>query len=252
MRLKKLFLHVASSLWFVPVLCVLAGVAISFGTIALDRYFDYEALPPTSSVGPMRRRRSSATVAASMVSLTALVLTITMVVVQLAMGQFSPRIVQRILQDKPSQFAIGLFVATFVHAILAAARGDEQRRRHRQRARDRRRDGVRARPRQHRGARHLRPPHRTVAARLVTHRARRQGHAEADRSQVPGRGPCRRARARRTGRSCAPDARVSSPGSATTSSSRRRSAPPCMLELAPALGEFVPAGRSALPRARRR
>jgi uncharacterized membrane protein len=35
------------------------------------------------------------------------------------MGQFSPRIVQRILQDKPSQLAIGLFVATFVHAILA-------------------------------------------------------------------------------------------------------------------------------------
>ena len=54
-----------------------------------------------------------------MVSLTALVLTITMVVVQLAMGQFSPRIVQRILQDKPSQLAIGLFVATFVHSILA-------------------------------------------------------------------------------------------------------------------------------------
>jgi uncharacterized membrane protein len=54
-----------------------------------------------------------------MVSLTALVLTITMVVVQLAMGQFSPRIVQRILQDKPSQTAIGLFVATFVVAILA-------------------------------------------------------------------------------------------------------------------------------------
>jgi uncharacterized membrane protein len=59
------------------------------------------------------------TIAASMVSLTALVLTITMVVVQLAMGQFSPRIVQRILQDRPSQLAIGLFVATFVHAILA-------------------------------------------------------------------------------------------------------------------------------------
>jgi uncharacterized membrane protein len=54
-----------------------------------------------------------------MVSLAALVLTITMVVVQLAMGQFSPRIVQTILRDKPSQIAIGLFVATFVHAMLA-------------------------------------------------------------------------------------------------------------------------------------
>ena len=58
------------------------------------------------------------TIAVSMVSLAALVLTITMVVVQLAMGQFSPRIVQRILRDKPSQLAIGLFVATFVHAVL--------------------------------------------------------------------------------------------------------------------------------------
>jgi uncharacterized membrane protein len=57
------------------------------------------------------------TIAVSMVSLAALVLTITMVVVQLAMGS-SPRIVQRILRDKPSELAIGLFVATFVHAVL--------------------------------------------------------------------------------------------------------------------------------------
>jgi hypothetical protein len=49
----------------------------------------------------------------------ALVLTITMVVVQLAMGQFSPRIVQRILEDKPSQLAIGIFVGTFAHSVIA-------------------------------------------------------------------------------------------------------------------------------------
>ena len=54
-----------------------------------------------------------------MVSLTALVLTVVLVVVQLAMGQFSPRIVATILQDKPSQFAIGIFVGTFAHAMLA-------------------------------------------------------------------------------------------------------------------------------------
>ena len=54
-----------------------------------------------------------------MVSLAALVLTITMVVVQLAMGQFSPRIVQTFLKDRPSQLAIGLFVGTFAFAMLA-------------------------------------------------------------------------------------------------------------------------------------
>ena len=118
MRLRKLVVNVGSSLWFVPVMCVVAGAAISFGTITLDRAFDYQAIPqmlvgrPTSAIAILT------TIAISMVSLTALVLTVTMVVVQLAMGQFSPRIVQRILRDKPSQFAIGLFVATFVHAVL--------------------------------------------------------------------------------------------------------------------------------------
>ena len=107
-----------SSLWFVPVMCVLAGAAISFGTIALDRAFDYQAIPQVLVGRPTSATAILTTIAVSMVSLATLVLTITMVVVQLAMGQFSPRIVQRILRDKPSQLAIGLFVATFVHAVL--------------------------------------------------------------------------------------------------------------------------------------
>ena len=119
MTLAKLYRYIGSSLWFVPVVCVLAGAALSFGTIAIDRSFDYQAIPSDLVGGPDAAAAILGTVATSMVSLAALVLTITMVVVQLAMGQFSPRIVQRILQDKPSQFAIGLFVATFVHAILA-------------------------------------------------------------------------------------------------------------------------------------
>ncbi|MBA3329689.1 MAG: DUF2254 domain-containing protein [Actinobacteria bacterium] len=119
MKISKLLNEIRTSLWFVPVLCVLLGAALSFGTISLDRYFDYELVPRQLVGGPDAAMTILATVAASMVSLAALVLTITMVVVQLAMGQFSPRIVQRILRDKPSQIAIGLFVATFVHAILA-------------------------------------------------------------------------------------------------------------------------------------
>jgi uncharacterized membrane protein len=98
---------------------VLAGVALSFGTIAIDQAYDYNLVPQWLSGGPDAAIEIFGTIAASMVSLAALVLTITMVVVQLAMGQFSPRIVQRILQDKPSQLAIGIFVGTFAHAMLA-------------------------------------------------------------------------------------------------------------------------------------
>jgi uncharacterized membrane protein len=104
----RLFIHLRSSIWFVPVLCVLAGAGVSFVTLALDRAFGYKAIPRSLVGGPDAAQAILSTVAASMVSLTALVLTITMVVVQLAMGQFSPRIVQRILRDKPSQLAIVL------------------------------------------------------------------------------------------------------------------------------------------------
>jgi uncharacterized membrane protein len=112
------FSRLSTGLWFVPLMCVLAGVGLSVGTMALDQAYDYALIPRSISGGPDAALEILGTVAASMVSLAALVLTITMVVVQLAMGQFSPRIVQRILQDKPSQFAIGVFVATFAHAML--------------------------------------------------------------------------------------------------------------------------------------
>jgi uncharacterized membrane protein len=106
-------------LWFIPLACVAAGVAVSLTTIAIDKAFDYRLVPQSISGGPDAAMEILGTVAASMVSLAALVLTITMVVVQLAMGQFSPRIVQRILEDKPSQLAIGIFVGTFAHSVIA-------------------------------------------------------------------------------------------------------------------------------------
>ncbi len=102
-----------------PTVCVLAGVVLSLVTLVIDRSNDYELIPQSLTGGPDIAIAILSAVATSMVSLAALVLTITMVVVQLAMGQFSPRIVQTFLQDKPSQIAVGLFVATFAHAVVA-------------------------------------------------------------------------------------------------------------------------------------
>ena len=89
------------------------------GTLAIDRLTGFDLIPRWMTGGPDAALGILTTIALSMVSLATLVLTITMVVVQLAMGQFSPRIVQTFLRDKPSQLAIGLFVATFTHAMLS-------------------------------------------------------------------------------------------------------------------------------------
>jgi uncharacterized membrane protein len=95
----------------------LVGVGLSFATIAIDRSVG-TVVPRSLSGDPDAALAILTTVAMSMVTLTGLVLTITMVVVQLAMGQFTPRVIRTILRDRPSQFAIGVFVATFAHAML--------------------------------------------------------------------------------------------------------------------------------------
>jgi uncharacterized membrane protein len=112
----RLWHTLRTALWPIPILCVLAGVAISFATVTLDS----GTLVSVDFVGgPDAALAILGAIAASMITLTGLVLTIVLVVVQLAMGQFSPRIVRTILYDRPSQFAIGIFAAAFAHSMLA-------------------------------------------------------------------------------------------------------------------------------------
>ena len=106
-------------MWFWPLVCIVSGIAVSVASVSIDRAFDGALVPRWLTGGPDAALEILGTVAGSMVSLTALVLTVVLVVIQLGMGQFSPRIVAEILQDKPSQFAIGIFVGTFAHAMLA-------------------------------------------------------------------------------------------------------------------------------------
>jgi len=119
-RLRFLVSHrLRTSLWLIPFACAVAGMLLAFVTIAIDRATGGDLISSSIAGDPNAGLQVFGTVAASMVSLTALVLSITAVVVQLAMGQFSPRSVRPFLQDRPSQVAIGIFVGTFVHAMLA-------------------------------------------------------------------------------------------------------------------------------------
>jgi uncharacterized membrane protein len=101
-----------------------AAVLLSIGLLAFDR--QHSGLVPSAVTGNSTAVSTIlSTVAASMVTLTTLVLTITTVAVQLSMGQFSPRIVPALLQDRQSQLAYGLFGATFTFAALAIRGLDE-------------------------------------------------------------------------------------------------------------------------------
>jgi uncharacterized membrane protein len=104
---------------------VLGGIGLSFGTTAIDRYFDYGLIPQIFTGGPAAAQYILSTIASSMMTLISLVLTVTLVAVQLAMAQFSPRIVRALLSDRWNQIAIGLFAAAFVYPLLTLRGVDE-------------------------------------------------------------------------------------------------------------------------------
>jgi uncharacterized membrane protein len=118
MRLFRLVHAARSALWLLPLLCLLAGGLLALGTLALDRASGYRLVPQalTGTAGDAQTILSIFATASA--SLTSLVLTVTLVAIQLAMGQFSPRIVAALLTDRFSQLSIGLFGATFVVAVV--------------------------------------------------------------------------------------------------------------------------------------
>lgn len=114
-----------SALWLIPVVCLLAGAALSFATTAIDSATGFDLLPSTLTGSPSGARQILATITTSTVQLTGLVLSLSLVVIQLAMGQFSPRIVRSLLNDRRSQWAIGIFVGTVAFTLLSIRRVGE-------------------------------------------------------------------------------------------------------------------------------
>jgi uncharacterized membrane protein len=73
----------------------------------------------TYAGAPRNASDALTTIASSMITFTGLVFSITVVALQLTTSQFSPRALRNFLRDRLSQFALGVFVATFAFAFVA-------------------------------------------------------------------------------------------------------------------------------------
>lgn len=104
--------------WPIPAGCVVVAGLLAFGLIQLDESLQRGGVEFAFTGGPDSARSLLSTMAASMLTLTALVFSITIVALQLASSQFSPRALRTFLRDRQSQFALGVFLATFVFALV--------------------------------------------------------------------------------------------------------------------------------------
>ena len=119
MRRFRIVHALAKRLWIIPSLGVLSGILLSLVTVAIDRRNENGLLSQSIVGNASDAQTILTTIATAVVTLTSMVLTVTLVAVQLAMGQFSPRIVRALLDDRGDQFAIAVFGATFTFAIFS-------------------------------------------------------------------------------------------------------------------------------------
>lgn len=118
-RLPRLSGRFESNYWLIPALCVAAAIGLSYASQFLDARLSHDE--PAWYLfrgGPEGARSVLSAVVSSMLTLAGLVFSVTILVLQLASNQFSPRALRTFLRDHPSQLALGIFVGTFVYALL--------------------------------------------------------------------------------------------------------------------------------------
>ncbi|MBK9179836.1 MAG: DUF2254 domain-containing protein [Acidimicrobiales bacterium] len=108
-----------STLWFAPVLMIAGGLLLGYLVNRLDDRYATDELPTWLHRGSAEDIRIVlATVASSLIGVLALVLTITIVALQLASTTLGPRLLRVFVRDPITQVTIGLFTATFAYALV--------------------------------------------------------------------------------------------------------------------------------------
>lgn len=120
-----------ASLWFVPAVSVVAACAVGAALTRIDvaeRSWLGQLVYPG---GAGSARSILQTIAGSVITVTGVVFSLTVVTLQLASSQFSPRLLRTFIRDIRNQVVLATFLATFAYclvtlrAVRAPAEGQE-------------------------------------------------------------------------------------------------------------------------------
>ena len=126
MRLQAAAYRFRESLFALPALIVLGGLALAEATGAVDRVAGEDGVPLTLTMASSTATWLLSTVAGATITTAGVVLSMTVVSLQLASSQFSPRVMRSFIRDRLSQVVIGLLIATFVYCVLVLRRVDAE------------------------------------------------------------------------------------------------------------------------------
>ena len=129
-RLAVLHEAIASRLWPVPLITVAVAVILGMTLPELDRLID-PSLPQWLAEllfggGSTAARSVLSTIAGSLITATSLTFSLTVVALQLASSQASPRLLRLFASDPMVHSTLATFLGTFVYALMVLRTVDDQ------------------------------------------------------------------------------------------------------------------------------
>ena len=119
-RVQALRGAVSGALWPLPAVAILAAVGLGIGLTELDQElaFGDDPIRFVFTGGPSAARTLLSAIASSLISATTLLFSLTIVTLQLASSQYSPRLLQTFVRDRVVQTCLGVLLGTFVYALV--------------------------------------------------------------------------------------------------------------------------------------
>lgn len=119
-RIQELRENVSSSLWAIPAALAILACILAAVTLWID-----EVEPGLGGIrawlfggSASAARDLLAAIAGSLITVAALAFSTTIIAIQQASTQFSPRVIRNFMRDRVNQSVFGTYIATFVYALL--------------------------------------------------------------------------------------------------------------------------------------
>lgn len=122
MKLRAWWETVRDGLWFTPTVLALAAAALAVVMVRIDiAYATPERIRELWWLfggSPDGARGVLTAIAGSLITVTGVVFSITIVALQLASSQFTPRLLRNFMSDRGNQLVLGVFIGTFTYTLL--------------------------------------------------------------------------------------------------------------------------------------
>ncbi len=120
-KLRSRWYEIEHSLWFLPAVLTVSALVLALATVRIDEFFRFDREHSPTWVfggGSEGARGVLSAIAGTMMTVTALVFSITVVALQVASSQLTPRALRSVMADRGNQTVLGVFVATFTYALV--------------------------------------------------------------------------------------------------------------------------------------